>query len=162
MKLHVVFSLAGAEYALPFDAVLQMESYTGATLVPGSAAYVDGIVTVRGLVVPVLDLRTRFGLPRTELNLDTRLIVTESDGRVVALRVDSAREVLKLDVEKHQPAPSIVSERSSGFVQAVHPLGNRLLLLLDLPKLLGENSHDLKLRALLEDNGSNTRPQLPS
>ena len=162
MKLHVVFSLAGAEYALPFDAVLQMESYTGATLVPGSPAYVDGIVTVRGLVVPVLDLRTRFGLPRAELNLDTRLIVTECDGRVVALRVDNAREVLKLDVEKHQPAPSIVSERSSGFVQAVHPLGNRLLLLLDLPKLLGENSHDLKLRPLLEDDGSNTRPQLPS
>jgi purine-binding chemotaxis protein CheW len=162
MKLHVVFSLAGAEYALAFDTVLQMESYTGATLVPGTPAYVDGIVTVRGLVVPVLDLRSRFGLPRTQLNLDTRLIVTESDGRVVALRVDSAREVLKLDVEKHQPAPSIVSERSSGFVQAVHPLGNRLLLLLDLPKLLGENSHDLKFPALLEDDGSNTRPQLSS
>jgi len=162
MKLHVVFSVAGAEYALPFDAVLQMESYTGATLVPGSPDYLDGIVTVRGLVVPVLDLRTRFGLPRAELNLDTRIIVIEADGRVVALRVDNAREVLKLDIEKHQPAPNIVSERSSGFVQAVHPLGSRLLLLLDLPKLLGENSHDLKLPTLLEDDGSNARPQLPS
>jgi purine-binding chemotaxis protein CheW len=161
MKLHVVFTLAGAEYALPFEHVLQMESYTGATLVPGAPAYVDGIVTVRGLVVPVVDLRTRFGLPRAELSLDARLIVSESEGRVVALRVDSAREVLKLDVEKHQPAPSIVSERSSGFVQAVHPLGKRLLLLLDLPKLLGENSHDRTPAALPED-GSNARPQLPS
>ncbi|MEI9938734.1 MAG: chemotaxis protein CheW [Pseudomonadota bacterium] len=161
MKLHVVFSLAGAEYALPFDSVLQMESYTGATLVPGAPAYVDGIVTVRGLVVPVLDLRTRFGLPRTELSLDARIIVAESEGRVVALRVDSAREVLKLDVDKHQPAPSVVSERSSGFVQAVHPLGKRLLLLIDLPKLLGENSHDLQPRALPEDNGSNPHFQLP-
>ena len=161
MKLHVVFSLAGAEYALPFDRVLQMESYSGATLVPGAPPYVDGIVTVRGLVVPVVDLRTRFGLPRTELSLDARIIVSEFEGRVVALRVDSAREVLKLDVEKHQPAPSIVSERSSGFVHAVHPFGKRLLLLIDLPKLLGENSHDRKLPALPED-GSNTRPQLPS
>jgi len=160
MKLHVVFSLAGAEYALPFDSVLQMESYTGATLVPGAPEYVDGIVTVRGLVVPVLDLRSRFGLPRGELNLDTRIIVTECQGRVVALRVDSAREVLKLDLEKHQPAPSVVSERSSGFVHAVHPLGKRLLLLLDLPKLLGEDSHDSKL-ALPADDGSNARPQLP-
>jgi len=159
MKLHVVFTLAGAEYALPFDAVLQMESYTGATLVPGAPAYVDGIVTVRGLVVPVLDLRTRLGLPRIELTLDTRIIVTESHGRVVALRVDSAREVLKLDLEKHQPAPSIVSERSSGLVHAVHPLGKRLLLLIDLPKLLGENSHDLQPPALPQD-GSNF--QLPS
>ncbi|HEY0465423.1 MAG TPA: chemotaxis protein CheW [Polyangiaceae bacterium] len=161
MKLHVVFSLAGAEYALPFDSVLQMESYTGATLVPGAPAYVDGIVTVRGLVVPVLDLRTRFGLPRTELSLDARIIVTESAGRVVALRVDSAREVLKLDVDKHQPAPSIVSERSSGFVHAVHPHGKRLLLLVDLPKLLGENSHDLQPRGLPDDDGSKSHPQLP-
>jgi purine-binding chemotaxis protein CheW len=161
MKLHVVFSVAGAEYALPFDSVLQMESYAGATLVPGAPAYVAGIVTVRGLVVPVLDLRTRFGLPRTELSLDARIIVAESEGRVVALRVDSAREVLKLDVDKHQPAPSVVSERSSGFVQAVHPLGKRLLLLIDLPKLLGENSHDLQPRALPEDNGSHTHLQLP-
>ncbi|HYQ44669.1 MAG TPA: chemotaxis protein CheW [Polyangiaceae bacterium] len=162
MKLHVVFSIAGAEYALPFDSVLQMESYGGATLVPGAPEYVDGVVTVRGLVVPVLDLRTRFGLPRAELNLDTRIIVTEYRGRVVALRVDSAREVLKLDVDKHQPAPSVVSERSSGFVQAVHPLGKRLLLLIDLPKLLGEDSHDPKPRALPEDDGPNDRPQLPS
>src|ERR1041384_6282535 len=111
MRLYVVFSLAAAEYALPSDCVLQMESYEGATLVPGAPAYVDGIVTVRGQVVPVIDLRTRFGLPRAELNLDTRIIVTEFDGRAVALRVDSAREVLKLETEKHQPAPSVVSER---------------------------------------------------
>jgi purine-binding chemotaxis protein CheW len=161
MKLHVVFSLAGAEYALPFDSVLQMESYTGATLVPGAPPYVDGVVTVRGMVVPVLDLRTRFGLPRAELSLDARIIVTESARRVVALRVDSAREVLKLDLDKHQPAPSIVSERSSGFVHAVHPLGKRLLLLIDLPKLLGENGHERQPRALPEDDGSNTRFQLP-
>jgi purine-binding chemotaxis protein CheW len=159
MRLHVVFSLAGAEYALPFDTVLQMESYTGATLVPGAPAYVDGIVTVRGLVVPVIDLRTRFGLPRMDLNLDTRIIVTESEGRVVALRVDSAREVLKLDIAKHQPAPSLISERSSGLVHAVHPLGKRLLLLLDLAKLLGENSHDPQPHALLEASSGNF--QLP-
>ena len=129
---------------------------------PGAPEYVDGIVTVRGLVVPVIDLRTRFGLPRAELSLDTRIIVTESEGRVVALRVDSAREVLKLDPEKNQAAPSVVNDRSSGFVHAVHPLGKRLLLLIDLSKILGENSHDPKPRALLEDDGSSTRPQLPS
>lgn len=162
MKLHVIFSLAGTEYALPFDSVLQMESYVGATLVPGAPEYVDGIVTVRGLVVPVLDLRSRFGLPRAELTLDTRIIVSECAGRIVALRVDSAREVLKLDVEKNQLAPSVVSERSSGFVHSVHALGKRLLLLIDLPKLLGEDSHDPKLRALPADDASSERPQLPS
>lgn len=142
MTLHVVFGLAGAEYALPVATVLQMESYDGATLVPGAPSYVAGIVTVRGRVVPVIDLRLRFGLPPAKLTLDTRIIVTESQGRVVALRVDSAREVLQLDIAQHQPAPSVLSERAQGFVHAVHPVGPRLLLIADLPKILGENSHD--------------------
>jgi len=162
VKLHVVFGLAGVEYALPVEAVLQMESFSGATLVPGAPPYVAGIVTVRGRVVPVIDLRVRFGLPPAELTLDTRIIVSETQGRVVALRVDVAREVLRLDVEKHQPAPAVISERAAGFVYAVHALGPRLLLLVDLPKILGENSHDLSPTALLDDAGSKTRPQLPS
>ena len=66
---------------------------------------------------------------------------------------------LKLDIEKHQPAPSVVSERASGFVQGVHALGPRLLLLVDLPKILGENTHDHPAQLL--DDGSKTRPQLP-
>jgi purine-binding chemotaxis protein CheW len=160
MSLHVVFTLAGVEYALPVAAVLQMETFAGATFVPGAPAYVAGIVTVRGLVVPVIDLRVRFGLPPAELTTDTRIIVTEAQGRVVALRVDTAREVLQLDIEKHQPAPSVVSERASGFVQAIHALGPRLLLLVDLPKILGEKSHDHS-PLLLDDDGAKARPQLP-
>lgn len=160
MTLHVVFVVASAEYALPIDAVLQMETFSGATLVPGTPAYVAGIVTVRGRVVPVIDLRARFGLPPTEVTLDTRIIVSESAERVVALRVDAAREVLQLDVQKHQPAPAVISERASGFVYAVHALGRRLLLLVDLPKILGENSHDLSSGALLDDPGKKTRREL--
>jgi purine-binding chemotaxis protein CheW len=142
MMLYVVFTLAGTEYALPVSSVLQMESFSGATLVPGAPSYVAGIVTVRGRVVPVLDLRVRFGLPPADLTLDTRIIVSETEGRVVALRVDSAREVIRLDEANHQPAPSVVNERVHGFVRAVHPLGKRLLLIADLPRILGESSHD--------------------
>jgi purine-binding chemotaxis protein CheW len=160
MTLHVVFCVAGTEYALPVSDVLQMESFSGATAVPGSAPYVAGIVSVRGLVIPVIDLRVRFGLPPVEANLDTRIVVTQSSGRVVALRVDSAREVLKLDDEKTQPAPNVVAERSTGFVRAVHSVGPRLLLLVDLPKLLGENSHDHQPLALLD--GTKLDAALPS
>lgn len=159
MTLHVVFRLAGNEYALPVDAVLQMETFSGATFVPGAPSYVAGIVTVRGLIVPVIDVRARFGLPPAALTLDSRIIVSECAGRVVALLVDSAREVLKLDLEKHQPAPGIVAEQASGFVHSVHSLGQRLLLLVDLPKILGETSHEHAPRSRLGD-GSET-PQLP-
>lgn len=159
MTLHVVFRLAGNEYALPVDAVLQMESFSGATFVPGAPSYVAGIVTVRGLVVPVIDLRVRFGLPAAALTLDTRIIVSECAGRVVALVVDAAREVLKLDLAKHQPAPSFVTEQASGFVHSVHSLGQRLLLLVDLPKVLGETSHEHAPGSRLGDGTQ--PPQLP-
>jgi len=159
VTLHVVFRLAGNEYAIPVDAVLQMETFSGATFVPGAPSYVAGIVTVRGTIVPVINLRARFGLPPLALTLDSRIIVSECAGRVVALLVDSAREVLKLDLAKHQPAPGIVTEQASGFVHSVHSLGQRLLLLVDLPKILGEISHEHAPRSRLGD-GSET-PQLP-
>ncbi|HEY3493703.1 MAG TPA: chemotaxis protein CheW [Polyangiaceae bacterium] len=160
MSLHVVFALAGVEYALPVAYVLQMDTFSGATPVPGTADYVAGIVTVRGRVVPVIDLRRRFGLPPVAPTLDTRIIVTQVEDRVVGLCVDRAREVLALDPTKHQAAPALVSERSVGLVQGMHALGTRLLLLLDLPKVLSEHGHDHEPLALLTDD-AHDRPALP-
>lgn len=160
MSLHVVFVLAGVEYALPVASVLQMDTFSGATAVPGTPDYVAGIVTVRGRVVPVIDLRRRFGLPAVATTLDTRIIVTELGGRVVALCVDRAREVLFLDPEKNQPAPALVSERSQGLVQGMHAVGSRLLLLLDLPKVVSEDAHDHESIAILAD-AAHGRPALP-
>lgn len=159
MTLHVVFTVGSAQYALPVGSVLMMESFAGATPVPGVEPYVVGIVTVRGMVVPVIDLRLRFGLPPAESTLDTRVVVAQHGARVVALRVDSAREVAELDPEKRQPAPAVIAERSAGFVSAVHALGQRLLLLVDLPKILGEDSHDHESPALTDD--PHQRPALP-
>lgn len=159
MTLHVVFVIADVEYALPVAAVLQMESFAGATAVPGSPAYVLGIVTVRGRVLPVVDLRRRFGLPGSAPTADTRIIVTELEGRVVALCVDRAREVIDLDPAGRQPAPALVSERSAGLVYGMHAIGKRLLLLLDLPRVLSERAHDHEPTALLDE--AHQRPALP-
>jgi purine-binding chemotaxis protein CheW len=74
--LHVVFKVAGAEYAIPASEVLQMESYTGATPVPGAPAHVAGLMQVRGRVVPVVDARARFGLPLVDRQI--RVISTDN------------------------------------------------------------------------------------
>jgi purine-binding chemotaxis protein CheW len=160
VTLHVVFSVADVEYALPVVAISQMESFTGATAVPGAQAFVLGIVTVRGRVVPVVDLRRRFGLADGALTADTRIIVTDLGGRFVALCVDRAREVIDLDPGKIQAAPGLVSERSAGLVNGMHAVGKRLLLQLDLPKVLNEDAHDHEPRALLPDQALE-RPALP-
>jgi purine-binding chemotaxis protein CheW len=160
MTLHVVFAVADVEYALPVASVLQMESFTGATPVPGSPGYVLGIVTVRGRVLPVVDLRRRFGLPAAAPTQDTRVIVTELEGRVVALCVDRAREVINLEPAEQKPAPGLVSDRSAGLVHGMYAAGKRLLLLLDLHQVLSEHAHDHEPTALLDDEAHH-RPALP-
>ena len=136
--LHIVFKVAGAEYVIPADLVLQLESYSGATRVPGSPPYVAGIVQIRGKVIPVVDLRLRFGLPTIESTLDSRIVVGMAGDRAVGLLVDSAREVLKLSQEDVSAPPSMVTDQAEGFVKAVARPGKRLLMLIDFQKVIGE------------------------
>ena len=118
--LHVVFRVGNAEYVLPAADILQMESFDGATPVPGAPPYVAGIIQVRGRVVPVVDLRVRFGLPPIQPTLDSRVVVVELRERTVGLLADSAREVVKLSPEELQSPPSMMSaDGAEGFVKSV-------------------------------------------
>jgi purine-binding chemotaxis protein CheW len=136
--LHVVFKVGSAEYALPAADVVQMESFSGVTPVPGSPPFVAGIVQVRGRVVPLLDLRARFGLAPGATSIDRRIVVGEHAGRAVGLLVDSAREVLNIAAESFKPPPRMIADGAAGFVKAVAQVGPRLLMLLDFPKVTGE------------------------
>lgn len=159
--LYIVFKVAASDYAISAEQVLQLESFNGVTAVPGTLPHVTGIVQVRGRIVPVIDLRLLFGEPQVEAALDTRIIVVELGERTVGLRVDSSREVLKLAAEQFHTTPSVVSDRSRGFVRGVARVGPRLLMLLDLAKVLGEEQlHDHSDPIL--DDGSAGRRALPS
>lgn len=141
-ELYVVFKVAGVEYGLPARVVLQMESYAGATVVPGTQPFVAGILQLRGRVVPVVDLRARFGLPPAELTTDARVVVAEEGGRVVALATDSARDVLSLSPGDLKPPPTLVEDGARGFVRAVASVGARMVLVLDFAKVIGEEPLD--------------------
>jgi purine-binding chemotaxis protein CheW len=140
--LHVLCKVAAAEYVLPADHVLQMESFAGATKVPGAAGKVAGLVQIRGRVVPVLDLRVVFGLEPIIPTLDSRVVVMKLDARTVGLLVDSAREVLKIAPADFQPPPPVVTQQTDGLIKAVTQTGNRLLMLIDFTKVIGQESHD--------------------
>ena len=140
--LHVVFKVGTAEYAMPAADVLQMESYSGVTPVPGAPPFVAGVVQVRGRVLPLLDLRARFGLGPGEDSIDRRIVVGQHDGRPVGLLVDSAREVLDISKEQLQPPPRMVLDEAKGLVKAVAQIGQRLLMLLDFPKVIGQEALD--------------------
>ena len=141
--LHVLFKVDDAFYALPADVVIQMESYTGATVVPGAPSFVAGIIQLRGRVVPVVDLRARFGLPPRALTLETRVVVGEQDDRTVALIADSAREVVRMTPSQLKPPPRLVDDGARGFVKAVAQLGDRTVMVLDFGKVIGEELIDV-------------------
>lgn len=139
--LYVVFRVGEVDYALPASTVLQMESYAGATAVPGARAFVSGIIQLRGRVVPVVDLRIRFGLAATAPAIDSRVVVVEHGGRAVALLADVAREVVRVDESEVRPPPRLVD--AGGFVTAVIQRPDRTFLVLDLAKVIGEETLDV-------------------
>jgi purine-binding chemotaxis protein CheW len=138
MTLHILIKVAGSEYAIRAADVYQMESYAGATPVPGAPPYVAGLVQVRQQILPVIDLRVRFGLPKVEPTLDSRVVVVQLGTRLVGMLVDSAREVQNIAPEQLRPPPDVVVRQSAGFVSSVAQVKDRIIMLLDSPKIVGE------------------------
>ena len=134
-ELHVLCKIADVEYVLPAADVVQMESFAGATKVPGAAAQVAGLVQIRGRVVPVVDMRVVFGLETIVPTIDSRVVVMKRGERTVGLLVDSAREVLKIPAADFHPPPPVAEVgRSRDAVHAhelvldLAALGGRLLV----------------------------------
>jgi purine-binding chemotaxis protein CheW len=140
-RLFVVFKVGGVDYALAADEVLQMESYGGATPVPGAPDFVTGIIQLRGRVIPVIDLRRRFGLAPIEPTLDSRVVVGEREGRAIALLAETAREVVRVSPSQQKPPPRLVDD--GGFVRSVVQLEDRTILVLDYAKVIGEEPIDV-------------------
>ena len=137
-ELHVLFKVADAEYAIPASEVLHMESFDGATRVPGAPAYVAGLMQVRRRVIPVVDLRLRFGLPAVTPTLDSRVVVVQAGERAVGLLADSAREVKNIAAADFEPPPELIAAQAAGYVTKVARAGARLLMLIDCRRVIGE------------------------
>jgi purine-binding chemotaxis protein CheW len=135
--LHLLFKVGDSDYVLPSAQVREMETFTGATRIPGAALHVAGLIQIRGKVIPVIDLRVRFGLPPIERTLDSRVIVVTESDREVGLLADSAREVLKIEEDKFGPPPDVVAEQAAGFVSAIAQAGQRLVMRLDASRVIG-------------------------
>jgi purine-binding chemotaxis protein CheW len=137
-SLHVTFRVGTAEYAIPASQVLHLESFETATHVPGAPPYVAGLVQVRGRVVPVVDLRKRFGLPPTDRELAHRVVVVQLGTRVAGLLVDSAREVMQLDDASFREVPELIKQQANGFVTGIVTVRDRMFLIVDVPRVIGQ------------------------
>lgn len=128
----VVFQLAKEEYALPIAKVKEIIRYSGATRIPGSPAYMEGIINLRGKVLPVVDLATRFAMTADSAASRQALIV-EAAEQDVGLVVDNVTEVLRLDDSAIEAANGF--GRTNAFIRAIGKLEDRLLIILDMDEM---------------------------
>jgi purine-binding chemotaxis protein CheW len=133
---YILFSVAGTTYALPSNEVRHMEMLEGVTRVPNAPSFVDGVVFSRGQVVPVVNLRARFGFERAPYDVRSRLIVVQSAARQIGMVVDSAREFVNIPPGGVQPPHEALAGMSGRYVQGVASVNDRLILILDLSRIL--------------------------
>ncbi len=132
----VLFTLAGTDYGLRSRDVLHIEMVDRITPVPNAAPFVDGIVFSRGAVVPVLNLRARFGFERAPVDLRTRLLVVGRDGRRVGLLVDRAREFITIPAGAIQPPHDAITAVSGRYLEGVATIGERMVIVLKVDEIL--------------------------
>jgi len=139
----VSFQLGEEEFGVDILKVQEINRMLEITKVPNSPIFVDGVINLRGKVIPILNLRQRFGLERKEIDKKTRIVVVDIDGKVVGVVVDAVSEVLRLPTDTVEPPPPMVAGIESEYIKGVGKLENRLLILLDLNKLLTTEEKEL-------------------
>lgn len=138
----VTFQLEEETYGINVMQVREVLRYTEIAPVPGAPDYVLGIINLRGSVVTVIDTRSRFGLINGETTDNTRIIVIESEHQVIGILVDSVAEVVYLKSSEIDTTPSVGTDESSKFIQGVSNREGKLLILVDLNKLLSDEEWD--------------------
>ncbi|MBW3696392.1 MULTISPECIES: chemotaxis protein CheW [Vibrio] len=138
----VTFQLEEETYGINVMQVREVLRYSEIAPVPGAPDYVLGIINLRGNVVTVIDTRSRFGLMQGEITDNTRIIVIESERQVIGILVDSVAEVVYLRSSEIDTTPSVGTDESAKFIQGVSNRDGKLLILVDLNKLLSDEEWD--------------------
>jgi len=132
----VIFNLAHDLYGVSIAAVSEIITRQPITRVPRAPAFVEGVINLRGKVLPVIDLRKRFGLAQGADTPDTRIVVAEINRTQVGMVVDAVSQVLRVPDTAIEPPSPVVATVDSAFVSGIAKVGSRLIVLLDLEKVL--------------------------
>jgi purine-binding chemotaxis protein CheW len=133
----VTFEVGAEEFAIDILAVQEIKRMMDLTRVPQSPPEVEGVINLRGRIIPVIDLRRRFAMCEGARDQHSRIIVVEVQGRVIGFICDRVHEVLRIDRRIVEPPPRMIASIDSDFIAGVGKLEDRLLILLDPEKLFG-------------------------
>lgn len=132
----IVFQIKDKEYALPVERVRGIEKLLHITRVPKTLPFIKGVINLRGVITPIIDLRIRFGFDEVVYNESTRIIIVVIEGMEVGLIVDSANDVMDIPVASIEPQPEVVGHRIDEYISGVAKIDKRLLILVNLEKTL--------------------------
>jgi purine-binding chemotaxis protein CheW len=132
----VVFQLGAELYGVEISRVHEIIRLQSVTKVPRAPAFVEGVINLRGKVIPVVDLRRRFGLPTAEHTRASRIVVVELGDQVVGIIVDGVSEVLRVNTATVEPPSPVVAGIDSEYLHGIAKLTDRLVILLDLDRVL--------------------------
>lgn len=138
----IVFRLKDEEYGVEVHQVKSIERVEHITRVPRTPEFVKGVINLRGVVTPIIDLRSRFGMEESELTDATRVIIVSVGEVEVGLIVDAANDVIDIPVNAIEPPPEVVGGVEAAYLRGVAKLEKRLLILLNLDKVL--NTEEVK------------------
>ncbi len=134
----VIFKLDNEEYGLDIMKVNAIERYTNIVRVPNAPTFILGIINLRGDVIPVYSLRIKFGLSSKKADNDTKLIITKSNGLLMAFEVDCVNEIVEVGESNLSIAPPIVQNIDTKYIYRVANINGRMVILLDIDNILSD------------------------
>ena len=146
----LTFKLGKEEYGVEILKVQEIRSYETVTHIANTPAYIKGVVNLRGTIVPIVDMRIKFELGEPEYTEFTVVIILNVAGRVVGMVVDSVSEVINLAPEQVRPAPEFSSSTDSHYITGLGTLDDRMLILMDIEKLMSGSDLALMEQATLQ------------
>jgi len=132
----VSFNIGSEEFGVDILKVQEINRMVDITKVPQAPHYVEGVINLRGKVIPIVDLRKRFNLELKEHDKNTRIVVVDILGNIMGMIVDAVSEVLRLPASTIEPPPEIVTGINSDYIKGVAKLEDRLLIFLDLSRVI--------------------------
>jgi len=139
---YLTFILGKEYYGVDILRVQQIKGYDAVTRIPNTPLYVKGVLNLRGVIVPIVDLRTKFGMEKIEMTMFTVIVVVVVRGRIMGVIVDAVSDVLDIAAKDIQPAPNFGAGVDTSFIQSIAKSSDTLITLLDIDRMLSDGEFE--------------------
>ncbi len=136
--LYIIFFIDGREYGIEIRYLIEIIAFQPVTFVPNLPKYVKGVLNLRGKIIPVLDVRTRFGMPSIDYTENTCILILNFNNLSASLIVDGVKEVLKITKDNIEPSPGFEEANVERFVDSIGKSGDTLKILINVEKFIHE------------------------